>query len=137
MRRSNLGAWTLIAMVGVLGGAVLSRPLRVRASNAQASDRPGDAAYTPTKLQWAALELQAGYGQTEWTTETPVVVTFSALDDGRTVLCLLQYTPEVSAETVKINRDAEQIVFKKFADSRGWSWLRLQFQEQVLPRPSR
>jgi hypothetical protein len=85
-----------------------------------AIDRPGDATYTPTKLEWAALELQADSGQTSWTSESPVMITFFPLGDGKTVLCLLQYTPEVPAATVKIDRDSMQQVFDIYAGSR---WL--------------
>jgi hypothetical protein len=68
-------------------------------------------------------------------TENPVTNSFSPLDDGKTVLCLLQYTPDVSAETVKIHRDVVQLIFERYAHSRGWSWLRLEFREKILPRP--
>jgi hypothetical protein len=134
MQRTNVAVWALVLLVGLLGGSsVLLRSVRAQAT---AIDRPGDAIYTPTKLEWAALELQASYGQTNWTSETPVMINFSPLDDGSTVLCLLQFTPEVPAATVKINRDSEQRVFETYARSRGWSWLRLQFRESILPRPS-
>jgi hypothetical protein len=99
------------------------------------ADRPGDAPYAPTKLEWAALELQASYGSTTWTSESPVIINYIALSDGATVDCVLQYTPDVSAEVVKTNRDVAQVVFNKYAASRGWSWLRLRFEERIL-RPS-
>jgi hypothetical protein len=134
MRRSSVAVWTLVLLVGLLGGSsALLRPVRAQSP---AIDRPGDAIYTPTKLEWTALELQADYGQTNWTSETPVTINFSPLNDGNTVLCLLQYTPEVPAATVKIDRDSAQKVFDIYAGSRGWSWLRLQFREKILPRPS-
>ncbi len=140
MQRSNVAVWAIVLLVGLLGGSSVLLPVRAHArveNKTPAIDRPGDAIYTPTKLEWAALELQAGYGQTNWTNETPVVINFLPLNDGKTVLCLLQFTPEVPAATVKINRDSEQVVFETYAQSRGWPWLRLQFQEKILPRPSR
>ena len=140
MRRSNVGLWTLIALVGLFGDtSVLPRPFQARAareSNTPVTERPGDAAYTPTKLEWAALELQANFG-TNWTSENPIAGSFSPLGDGTTVQCLLQYTPDISAETVKTERDLKQIEFERYVRYRGWSWLRLQFQEKTLPRPSR
>jgi hypothetical protein len=140
MQPSEAGVWAALPLVGLLGvTSVLLRPVPAQATGKTKIplNRPGDDAYTPTKLEWAALELQSGYGQTTWTSETPVMVNFSPLDDGRSVLCLLQYTPDVSAEVVRINRDAEQQVFDIYAHKRGWSWLRLQFQEHILPRPTR
>ena len=134
MQRSCVAIWALALMLGLLGGSsVLLRSVRAQSP---AIDRPGDAIYAPTKLEWAALELQATYGQ-QWTTEDPVIINFLPLTDGHTVLCLVQYTPDASAETVKTARDSDQLIFQKFADNRGWSWLRLQIQEKILPRSSR
>ena len=140
MQRSNVAVWAIVLLVGLLGGSSVLLPVRAHArveNKTPAIDRPGDAIYTPTKLEWAALELHAGYGQSNWTNETPVVINFLPLNHRKTVLCLLQFTPEVPAATVKINRDSEQVVFETYAQSRGWPWLRLQFQEKILPRPSR
>jgi hypothetical protein len=138
MQRSSVPVSVLILAFLFVVGSLWLRPLRAqetRGSKAVAA-RPGDAAYMPTKLEWAALELQASYGSTVWTSETPVTITFLAMDDGVTVLCLLQYTPDVPAQVVKVDRDVEQSVFDKYVQRRGWSWLRLEFQEKTLPRPS-
>src|SRR5882762_7689775 len=140
MQRPNVAAWVLILLIGLGGSSVLFRPIRVQATienKTLAIDRPGDALYTPTKLEWAALELQANYGQTNWTSETPVMINFLPLDDGKTVLCLLQFTPDVPAVTVKIDRDSEQTVFERYAQNHAWPWLHVQFQEKIPPRPSR
>jgi hypothetical protein len=80
--------------------------------------------------------MQANYGQ-EWTSENPVGTSFSKLENGKTVLCLLQPTPDVSAETLKTERDLKQLIFDRYAKSRGWSWLRLQFGGKILLRPDR
>jgi hypothetical protein len=118
----------------------LFNPCPLRAQGAKdkttTADRPGDAPYTPTKLEWAALELQASYGSTTWTSESPVMINYIALGDGATVDCVLQYTPDVPAAVVKTNRDAAQVVFDKYVTSRSWSWLRLRFEERIL-HPSR
>jgi hypothetical protein len=139
MQLSNVAAWALVLLVGLLGGSsVLLHPARAQATGetkTSAIERPGDAKYTPTALEWATLELQAYYSQ-NWTSEDRVGTSFSQLNDGRTVLCLLQPTPDVSAETLKTERDVKQFEFDRYTKSRGWSWLRLQFQEKVLPRPS-
>ena len=132
MQRSNLAVWTLVLLVGLLGGSLVRlRPVRAQS---RPIDRPGDAIYTPTKLEWAALELQASYGQ-QWTSEDPLIINYLPLPDGKTVLCLLQYTSEVPAALVKSGRDSAQKVFDLYTGNRGWPWLRLEFQEKVLPRP--
>jgi len=95
--------------------------------------RPGDEPYTPTKVEWAALELQAGFGNSSWTNDQPVTINYMDAGDGATVLCVLQYTPEVSAEVVKLNRDTAQKVFDKYVQRRGdWNWLKLRFDERVI-----
>lgn len=128
MKKSTLLITLLILCL--TGASFVVRGQTINSTN----ERPGDVAYAPTKLEWAALELQAQAGNTNWTSETPVTVTFIDSGDGRTVRCVLQYTPEVPAAVVKINRDASQKVFDIYANSRGWPWLRLQFDERVLRR---
>lgn len=98
------------------------------------SDRPGDALYSPTKLEWAALELQANFGS-NWTNEDHVAISYMPGADGKTVRCILQYTPDVSAQALKTSRDVAQVLFNKYEASRGWSWLRVRFEEQPLPAP--
>jgi len=107
--------------------------LHLKAQQAlRANDRPGDAAYKPTKLEWAALELQATYGNPNWTSDTPVVINFVPGADGKTVICLLQYTPNVTAAALKMDRDTEQQVFDKYVNTRGWTWLKLEMREQLV-----
>jgi hypothetical protein len=107
--------------------------LQLKAQQApKGKDRPGDAAYKPTKLEWAALELQATYGNPSWTSDTPVVINFVPGADGKTIICLLQYTPNVTAAALKTDRDIEQQVFDKYVNTRGWTWLRLEMREQLV-----
>jgi hypothetical protein len=94
--------------------------------------RPGDEPYTPSKLEWAALELQASYGNPSWTNDEPVQINYIDSGDGATVLCILQYPPEVTAQLVKLNRDTAQKVFDKFVEGRGWKWVKIRFDERVL-----
>jgi hypothetical protein len=136
MRQTHIAIRVLIILVVLLASSQLVRSVQVHATKENkrpAAGRPGDAPYTPTKLEWAALELQARYGQ-HWTSETPVSREFLPLDDGRTVICLLQYLPELPPSAVNMDREMAQALFEKYATHRGWPWLRLQFQEKVLPR---
>ncbi len=128
------GSVLILSVVYVL---TLSCPLRAQGTKRKTTtvDRPGDAPYAPTKLEWAALELQAGFGSATWSNETPVMTAYVATGDGATIRCILQYTPNVSAQVVKTNRDVAQVIFDKYAARRGWSWLRLQFDEKMLPSP--
>ena len=119
----------LLLIVGL--GASLLHPVRAQQPS-RANDRPGDAAYKPTKLEWAALELQATYGNPNWTRDMPVVINFVPGADGKTVICLFQYTANVPAPMLKMDRDTEQSVFEKYVKTRGWTLLRLELREQFV-----
>ena len=73
--------------------------------------RPGDEPYMPTKLEWAALDLQAAHGRTAMTHEAPLSISFIPQPDGFTVLCLLQYTTDYQAAPLKTERDSLEYVF--------------------------
>lgn len=118
----------LLLIVGL--GTSLLYPVRAEQPS-RAGDRPGDAAYKPTKLEWAALELQATYGNPNWTRDTPVVINFVPGADGKTIICLFQYTANVTEAMLKMDRDTEQSVFEKYLKTRGWAWLRLEVREQL------
>jgi hypothetical protein len=126
----------LAVLVSGFGVLALLLPLSARAINGKAatSDRPGDVLYTPTKLEWAALELQADFGR-NWTNEDHVAISYMQGGDGKTIQCSLQYTPDVSAQALKTSRDVAQVLFDRYKASRSWSWLRLQFEEHSLPAP--
>jgi hypothetical protein len=81
---------------------------------------------------WAAVVLQASYGKPNRRNDTQVMINFNPSNDGRTVICPLQYTPDVSALVVKIYRAGLQQTIDKFVQNQGWTWLRLDFQERVL-----
>jgi hypothetical protein len=88
--------------------------------------------YTPTKIEWAVLELQAANGQTVMTAESPVMVSFMEIGDGMTVLCLIQYTNDFPAAALKLNRESIQYAFDKYVQGRHWQWLKLSFEERSL-----
>ena len=121
----------LCGLLLTLGLGVFHLQLKAQQA-ARGKDRPGDAAYKPTKLEWAALELQATYGNPNWTSDTPVVINFVPGADGKTIICLLQYTPNVTAAALRMDRDTEQQVFDKYVNTRGWTWLRIEMREQLV-----
>ncbi len=139
MERTRVWRWTLgvsvlvLALVSVLA---LLRPLRAQGAKGTTavSDRPGDGPYTPTKLEWAALELQANFGR-NWTNEDHTAIGYMPDADGKTVRCILQYTPDVSAQDLKTSRDVARLLFDRYQAGRGWPWLRLRFEERTLPPP--
>lgn len=105
-----------------------------RTKTPTSSGDPGNAPYTPTKLQWAALELQADFGR-NWSSDDHVAVSFMPGQDGRTIRCRLQYTPDVSAQDLETSRAVAQTILGKYAAHQGWPWLQITFQESSLPAP--
>ena len=95
---------------------------------------PGFEIYQPTKIEWAAVELQALHGKPSMTAESPIMITFHAQNDGVTVLCFIQHTADVQAAVLKIERESLVQAFDIYRRSRGWSWLRLQIDERPLNR---
>jgi hypothetical protein len=94
--------------------------------------RPGNEVYSPTKLEWAALELQAMHGTSVM---DPQGIYFIAKGDGETVVCILTYDSDFKAFQLKSLRDSIQKGFEKYRQSRQWPWLRLEFQEKPLSMP--
>lgn len=96
------------------------------------SARPGDAPYTPTKLEWAALELEVKYGE-DFSPNKHVSMSFRSEDDGRTVQCFLIYDGTVSAAQSKAARDLTRMKVDEYAKNKGWDWLRVTFKEEAIP----
>ena len=94
--------------------------------------RPGNEVYSPTKLEWAAVELQAILGTTIM---DPQGIMFMDKGDGETVLCLLTYDSDLKASQLKILRDSIQKQFERYRQIRKWPWLRLEFKEQTVQQP--
>jgi len=92
------------------------------------SAQPGDAPYTPTKLEWAAVVLQVRYGQ-DFGSGKHFYVRFLPENDGRTVNCLLRYDRSVSANDKKRLHDMTQANVDGLAQEKGWDWLRVHIHE--------
>ena len=121
----------MLSRAKVLVVAMAAALLPLHASLAQTL-APGDERYSPTRLEWAALELQARYGEPTPQPVRPIVVTFLPRSDGVSVLCLIQYHAIYPEEALSVLKQAITRGFDLYRMERGWSWLRLQIQEQPL-----
>lgn len=92
----------------------------------------GDEPYTPTRLEWAAMELQTLYGERTPYPARPIIVTFLPRNDGMTVLCLIQYTSTYPEEALAFLKQGITRSFELYRSGRGWAWLRLQIQERAM-----
>lgn len=110
-----------ITVVLVIGGAI-------SVAQTAKDGSPGDEPYTPTKLEWAAVELQAAYG----INEPPIMVYYTDSGDGKTITCLVSYAPDVKAATLKLVEDGVKRHFTSYSTARRWTWLRLKMEESVV-----
>jgi len=87
----------------------------------------------PSKLEWAALHLQAHNGRLFRDLDDPVAVSFIPQPDGRTIECVIQYLPNHNSEVLDILKDAIDYSFSRYREQMGWRWLRFRFHERVIP----
>ena len=85
--------------------------------------------YSPTKLEWARLELQADLGES-LTADSPMSVDF--VMSGQKLVCYIAYTRSVSATQVAMRRKSIRDVFEIRKKGLGWNWLELGFEERTL-----
>src|SRR5437763_210198 len=88
--------------------------------------KPGDQPFTPTRLEWAALELSARYGQFP-TPDFELGVTFIPGNDGHTIHCLLAYGSDFPAAVVRDQKAALEKAIDTLRRQRGWTWLVLKY----------
>jgi hypothetical protein len=91
--------------------------------------RRGSLLYFPTRLDWAALDLQASFGRG---TDPFVRTMFVASSDGTTVICRLLYTSDAPRSTIEYTRDTARMVVEQYAAIHELPWLQIKFQERVL-----
>lgn len=113
----------------------LSLPL-ISSPQSKKLSAPGRSIYQPTRIEWATLWMQAQYGCTSYSNESSIMINFSDSQDGRTLVCLVQYHPNNTAENIRITKESIETVFNIFKSQRHWGWLQLKFIEKALAVPS-
>ena len=123
-------------MLGVLFlvGATFGQAAKKNPANSTppAITAPGDERYTPTRIEWATLWLQASLGAS-YSPDSPVSVSFVEGPDGKTIFCLIQYPPDTPAQVVNLSRNSVRKGFAAFVQIHKWDWLQLTFDESLLP----
>jgi len=88
----------------------------------------GTELYTPDRLEWAALHLQAVAGQNAIT--SPLLATFAPDSEQSTIRCVLYYAADYDPAAVSANKEWIQRAFDAYkASPGGWGWLKLKFVE--------
>jgi hypothetical protein len=118
MRKTDLvvGAAAVAALFSFLGPRTL------------AFGDHGTELYTPDRIEWAALQLQAVAGQHTMT--APLLVTFAPDSEKSTIRCVLYHSPDYDASAVLESKQSIQRAFDAYRQSPGgWGWLKLKIVE--------
>lgn len=88
--------------------------------------------YTPTRLEWLALELNANYKQ-DMNDSEGYMIGFVALEKENTILIYVSYNKQTRRELMNRGIDHARTIVEKEARSRGWdSWLRVKEEVKLL-----
>jgi hypothetical protein len=93
---------------------------------------PGNEPYTPSKIEWAALELQVRWGEA-MTEGSPVVVSYFVDYSDRnksTILCIITiYSRDYPAAYLKIKKEVIEDIFSRYKEAHKWPWLKLKIED--------
>ena len=97
------------------------------------STQPGMLPYTPTRLEWLAVDLEASYHQ-DFSHDSDFSL-HHLPKPPNTVLVILHYTSQTSPETVdRAINTAKQLVNAN-ASSHGWSsWVNIEIQRKLIKK---
>jgi hypothetical protein len=95
--------------------------------------QPGMTPYTPTRLEWLALDLEASYHE-DFGRNSDYSLHYLPKPPN-TVLIFVHYKNEASAETVNHAIDAAKEVVNQDAASHGWrSWVNVEVQRKLIQK---
>jgi hypothetical protein len=124
MRKSlMIGLFTVCAI------AILGHVMQPAAPPTQ----PGMTPYTPTRLEWLALDLEASYHE-DFALNSDYSLHYLPKPPN-TVLIFVHYKSEASAQTVNHAIDAAKEVVNQDASSHGWrSWVKIEVQRKLIQK---
>lgn len=88
--------------------------------------------YTPTRIEWLALDLEASYHQ-DFGRNGGISLHYLAKPPN-TVLVFIHYTSEASAETVDNAIETAKQLVKQDAASHNWSWVKIEVQRKRIEK---
>jgi hypothetical protein len=98
----------------------------------RASQHEGAKPYTPTRLEWLALEMNAE-SRRSVTAENPFTLEFVAISDEDTIVIYVQYVPSVNREILNRAVDSARKIVAIRAEGLGWaSWLKVKEKIDML-----
>lgn len=95
--------------------------------------QPGMTSYTPTRLEWLALDLEASYHE-DFGPDNNYSLHYLPKPPN-TVLIFVHYKNETSAENVNHAIDSAKEVVYQDASSHGWrSWVKVEVQRKLIQK---
>lgn len=128
--RKTRAIFSVSAAVSCLAAIIVAAVLP--SIGAGARPAPGAEPYSPSKLEWAAIELNGIMSAEAWGPGAAVSTRFQAGTDGVTLTCFLRYR---RVATVGPPDDIQKVVrgvIEQYGQTRGWSWLKVTFDEKVV-----
>ena len=97
------------------------------------STQPGMLPYTPTRLEWLAVDLEASYHQ-DFSRDSDISLHYLPKPPN-TVLVILHYTSQTSPETVDRAINTAKELVTADASSHGWSsWVNIEIQRKLVKK---
>jgi hypothetical protein len=108
------------------------RATRDTRSEHETTNRPGLTPYTPTKIEWLALDVRSQLQQNA-SVDSPFFLSVVHVDY-ETLLIVVQYLPTVNRETMNSAIDSARKVIMATARSYGWdNWVKIREQVELSP----
>ena len=97
-------------------------------SMAQENKGPGAEPYSPTKIEWAAIELQGYHGTNNWSDDSAIFIRSWIPIDSSTIICIIVYNKEVPESYLEQEKKRLIKIFNTYKETRGWDWMKLEFK---------
>jgi hypothetical protein len=95
--------------------------------------QPGMVPYTPTRLEWLAVDLEASYHQ-DFSRDSPYSLHYLPKAPN-TVLIFVHYTSETPPGTLEKVIDTAKQQVNQDASSHGWSsWAKVEVQRKLIKK---
>ncbi|SRR5216684_1350296 len=88
--------------------------------------------YTPTRLQWLALDMEARMHK-DLSTEDGFSLDFVGLDKDNAILIYVRYLPSADREIMNSIIENAKTVIGMSAKSEGWPWLKIREDVKMVP----
>ena len=104
-------------------------------SMAQEQKGPGAEPYSPTKIEWAAMELQGYHGTSDWRDDSAIFIRSWIPIDSFTIICIIVYNEEVPESYLEQEKKRLIRIFNTYKKTRGWDWMKLEFKMKAEKSP--